>query len=139
MSESPAEKGKRILEGIERRDAEMAKKFNPDELIKEASKPRILVDEEHKEIGEIHYVLLSTKDLFELNKIEDKQERAMQMIFRMLKPCCPSLTLEKIQQFPSDVTARLAELLTSNMDFLQKPKPLTDGSKPTEKHSELAS
>jgi hypothetical protein len=136
MTESPAEKGKRVLEGIERRDAEIAKKFNPDELIKEASKPRVLVDEE---LGEIHYVLLTTKDLFELNGIENKQERAVQMIFRMLKPCYPTLTLEKIEQLPSDVTTRLATVLSGNMDFLQKQKPLTDGSKPTEKRNELAS
>jgi hypothetical protein len=136
MPESPAERGKRVIEKGEAKEREIAKKFDPKEIIRKASELRTVFD---SQLGEIKYTVLTTGDLFDLNKIENKDARARAMLFKLLHKAYPELKEEDIDRFPMDVATRLLNLLTNQTDFLQPEKTSTVGSESTPKHNVLAS
>jgi hypothetical protein len=124
MSKSPAEKGRELFEKEEAADRETAKKFDPKDIMKKAAKVRTVMD---SVLGEIKYTLLTTGDLFEINKIEDKEGRARAILFRLLRKAYPELKEEDIDEFPMEVTTRLLELLMPK-DFFQTPQLSKTGS-----------
>jgi hypothetical protein len=136
MTESPAEKGKRLFEKEEAVDIEAANKFDPKKILSKADEIRKIMD---PILGEISYTVLTTGDVFEVNKIEDKEAKAKAILFRLLRKAYPDLKEGDIDRFPMDVTTRLLQLLMSDDIFFQTPQQLKSGSESTATRKQLVS
>jgi hypothetical protein len=128
MSKTPAERGRELFEKEDAEDREVAKKFDPKDILAKASKVRKVRD---PVLGEIKYTVLTTGDLFEVNRIEDKEGKARAILFRMLRKAYPELKEDDINEFPMDVTTRLLQVLMSGENFFQIPQVSNAGSKST--------
>lgn len=127
--ESPAARGKRILDRIEAEEAETAKKFDPAQLIEDSERVHVIKD---PVLGEVKFTPLTTKDLFELSKIQGEYEQTTEIFFRLFRKAFPKLkSPEDIGKLPGDKLTRLSELLNSKENFFQIPRKLRHGSNAT--------
>ena len=136
MSKSPAETGRELFEKEEAADRELAKKFDPKRILQKAGEIRTLED---PVLGEIKYTILTTGDLFKLDKIAEKEERARMTIFLLLHKAYPDMKEQDIDGFPGDTTTRLCELIASPENFFQIPQVSRTGSESTNTPNSLAS
>jgi len=136
MSKSPAETGRELFEKEEAAERELAKKFDPKKILQKANEIRTLDD---PVLGEIKYTILTTGDLFKLDKIADKEERARMTIFLLLHKAYPDMKEQDIDGFPGDTTTRLCELIASPENFLKIPQASRTGSESTNTPNSLAS
>ena len=136
MSKSPAETGRELFEKEEAAERQLAKKFDPKRILQKANEIRTLDD---PVLGEIKYTILTTGDLFKLDKITDKEERARMTIFLLLHKAYPDMKEQDIDGFPGDTTTRLCELIASPENFFQIPQVSKTGSESTNTPNSLAS
>jgi hypothetical protein len=136
MSKSPAETGREIFEKEDAADRELAKRFDPKRILQKASEIRTLDD---PVLGNIKYTILTTGDLFKLDKISDKEERARMTIFLLLHKAYPDMKEQDIDGFPGEVTTRLCELIAGPDNFFQIPQVSKTGSESTITPNSLAS
>jgi len=136
MSKSPAEKGRELFEKEEAGDRELAKKFDPKKILEKANEIKTLDD---PVLGKVKYTILTTGDLFKLDKITEKEDRARMTIFLLLHKAYPDLKKEDIDEFPAEVTTRLCELIADPDNFFQIPQVSKTGSESTKTRSSLAS
>ena len=119
-------RGKRILDKLDAEEKETAKKFDPVRLIEDIEKIHVISD---SVLGEVKFTPLTTKDLFELNKIEGEYERTTELFYRLLRKAYPQLKgPEDIGKLPGDKLTRLSELLNSKENFFQIPRKFQRGS-----------
>jgi hypothetical protein len=129
MKEGPAERGKRILERIDAEEREIAKKFDPVQLIEESEKIRVIKD---PVLGDIKFTPLTTKDLFELSKVQGQYEQTTEIFYRLLRKAYPKLKgPDDIGKLPAQKLTRLSEILVAKENFFQIPKTLQRGSNVT--------
>jgi len=129
--ESVVEKGKRILREHEEKKREIAKKFDPKQLV---SKDLQTVYDE--ELGEIRFGQLTLKDSLEVGKAKTDEERSLLVLYHMLRKAYPDITLEDVENFPLDAATRLMTLMSQNIGFLASPQtPSPIGSKQTPQRS----
>ena len=128
MSEDPAERGRKLFEEEEKQDQETAKQFDPKSLVTKSNEIRKVY---HPELGEIKYTVLTARDLFEINKVEDKDARARTIVSRMLKKANPDLKEEEINEWPQDDFTKVLETLMADKSFFQPKSSPSDGSKST--------
>ena len=136
MSKSPAETGRELFEKEEAAERQLAKKFDPKRILQKANEIRTLDD---PVLGEVKYTILTTGDLFKLDKIADKEERARMTIFLLLHKAYRDMKEEDIDGFPGDTTTRLCELIASPENFFQIPQASKTGSESTNTPNSLAS
>jgi hypothetical protein len=136
MSKSPAEKGRELFEKEDTADNGLARKFDPKKILEKANETKTLND---PVLGEVKYTILTTGDLFKLDKITEKEERARMTIFLLLHKAYPDLKKEDIDEFPAEVTTRLCELIADPGNFFQIPQVSKAGSESTKTRSSLAS
>jgi hypothetical protein len=103
------------LEEYEAEQAAKAKLFNPQELVKEA---KTLRQKHHPKLGLVNYGVLTIDELFDLDKITEKDERSKAMLWMMLRKAYPDLTKEDVGRFPGVKAAELLKLMTQDADFL---------------------
>jgi len=119
-------RGKRILDRLDAEEKETAKKFDPVRLIEDIERVHVISD---SVLGEVKFTPLTTKDLFELNKIEGEYERTTELFYRLLRKAYPQLKgPEDIGKLPGDKLTRLSELLNSKENFFQIPRKFQRGS-----------
>jgi hypothetical protein len=99
-------------------DEEKAKQFDPDELIRGARELRTARDEE---LGLVRYRVLTMREMLELSKIQNEEERSLRMIHMMLADAYPTLTVEKLKELPASKAIRLMNLLLEKAGFQKKP------------------
>lgn len=114
MGEERLERLKEVAEKAKRLEAEKARLFNPDELVREAKKIRSLED---PILGTVKFRILTMKEMLELTRIQDESERALWMVHTMLKDAYPDLTVEKLQELPASTAVRLMNLLLEKAGF----------------------
>jgi hypothetical protein len=126
---SPAEVGRELFEKEEAAEREIAKKFDPRQILEKAREIKTIKD---PLLGEVKYTTLPAKDLWELNKISDEWERTRKMIFLLLHKAYPELKSEKdLDDFPAEELTRLCELIASPANFFHLPQTSTPGSTKT--------
>ena len=103
-----------------------AAKFDVAGIIK---KSRVIQEIVDPELGRICYVTLTFNDMKELRKLTDPSENSAYMLYLMLLPANPGLTVETIKLLPWDVTVRLMTVLLPKNTFL-KPTQLAKASDP---------
>ena len=131
MQNSEEEKIKQFgkeIEEFEKKQAKRAEIFDPVQIIQDAQEIHILKD---SKLGVIRYTPLTNEDLFAINKVQDKQARTREIIFRLLHKASPDLKVADIDKMPMSVTTRLLDLLVVDEDFLKTSAKLGIGSKPT--------
>lgn len=127
--EGPAARGKRILDRLDAEEKEIAKKFDPVQLVEDSEKIKTIQD---PVLGEVRFTPLTTKDLFELNKIQGEYEQTTEIFYRLLRKAYPKLKgPDDIGKFPGDKLTRLSELLSSKENFFQIPRKFQRGSNAT--------
>jgi hypothetical protein len=104
---------------MSKKEPHTTKKFDPKELIREASKVRKIVD---PELGEILYHQLRLIDMDEINKSTDPKERIAMVVFKYLGRAYPDLTLEDLKVMPLNTASRILDLI--NKDESPKTKVL---------------
>lgn len=112
--EMSEEKLREMVERARRLEAEKARLFNPDELIQEARKIRSVEDEV---LGTVKFRVLTMREMLELNKVKDEEERALRMVHMMLMDAYPNLTVEKLRELPAPIAVRLMNLLLERAGF----------------------
>lgn len=103
-----------VVEKARKLDEEKAKLFDPEEAVQEARTIRTIEDEE---LGVIKFRVLTMREMLELTKIKDEEERALRMIHAMLAPAYPTLTVEKLKDLPAPTATRLMNLLLERAGF----------------------
>ena len=93
------------------------RKFNPAKIIRESSRIQEIND---PDLGLIRFVPLAWNDIVEIKKKNpaDTWEVAIQIVFRMLAPVNPGMTIETVKLLPIDVVTRLMTLLGGKNSFL---------------------
>jgi hypothetical protein len=119
------------IEEFEKKQAQKAEIFDPVQIIKDAGEIHILKD---PKLGVIRYTPLTNKDLFAINKIQDKEARTREIIFRLLHKASPELKVQDVDEMPMAITTRLLELLVVDEDFLKTSAKLANGSKQAKTH-----
>ena len=114
--ESPAERGKRILEELERKEQEQAKLFDISEIIMDAERIREVYVPEINRI--VRFKKLTVAQDIELSKIEDPNRKALKMLYFMLHAADPKVTEESIERMPNDVAAAILRAILPKA-FLQ--------------------
>ena len=113
------EKGKKILEEHEKKQKLIEASI--DDILAKTDK---VFTVELPELGvTVHYKKLTIKDVLEIRKQakDDVDKQALLMLTRMLQKVNPNVTLEKVQQLPSDVAAKLLQEATRSFSpFLSK-------------------
>ena len=96
--ESPVERGKQILEELERKEQEQAKLFRIDEVLADASKIR---EEYIPELGfKVQYGLITLEDLEEIDRQKTMRDKTYCILAKMLQKADPNVTVEKIKKLP---------------------------------------
>jgi hypothetical protein len=127
--EGVAARGKRILDRIDAEERETAKKFDPALLVEESEKIQTIHD---AVLGEVKFTPLTTKDLFELSKVQGEYEQTTEIFFRLFRKAYPKLkSPDDIGKLPGDKLTRLSELLNSKENFFQIPRKFQRGSNAT--------
>jgi hypothetical protein len=132
--ESPAERGKRILEDEVAKDAEVSKMFDPVQLIADSAKIRIIKD---PVLGEVKFTVLTTEDMLAISaQSDDVVAQTKEIFFRLLHKAYPDLkSPDDIGRLPATTLTRLSEILGASENFFQIPKTSKHGSKKTLKPS----
>jgi hypothetical protein len=104
------EEYKQKLKEYEQKRAEEAKAFNIDKVLADANKIyEVLVPELD---CHVNYGPITMGDLVEINKAKTNEERAIRVLWLMLKKADPEVTLEKVQQLPlQTATAILKQIM----------------------------
>ncbi|MCJ7423552.1 hypothetical protein MUP01_04700 [Candidatus Bathyarchaeota archaeon] len=128
MSESEETVKKRVKEQFEKAEeeykakkAEKAKAWNPADAVARGKK---VVELDDPVFGHVKFVPLKNRELWELYKIQDLEERSNMMVLKMLKPVWPDLTLDDVRGFPADDATRWNKILSDSINF-QPAKSLT--------------
>lgn len=125
--ESPAERGKRILEEEAATDREAAKKFDPVKLIANADQIQIIKD---PVLGEVKYTVLTTQDMFDISALTTPIDQTKEILYRLLHKAYPDIkSPEDILKLPAKTVTRLGEIVAGIENFFQLPKSSTVGSK----------
>ena len=93
-------------------------KFNLAETIKKSR----VIQIEVPGLGLVRYRPLTFNDLAELGKKypNDPTQISLNMVFKMLAPTNPGLTIETIKMLPWDVVTRLLNALSTQTGYLPK-------------------
>ncbi len=127
---------KRKLAEHDAEDAKAAKLFDPQELVKESTS---IHEKIHPKHGLIKYGVLTTDELFSLDKITNPKDRAKTLLWMMLHKAYPNLTKEDVGKFPGMKSGELMNFLLSDTDFLiPAGKASQNGSRKTLKHRKQA-
>jgi hypothetical protein len=113
------------LKELEEEKLKRVRIFNPKELVKQAREIREIYDDD---LGLIRYSLLSYNQLQEIiENFKENKDRSMQLLFKMLAPANPGLTVEDIKAMPYEVVVRLLTKLQKEGGFFPQ-KPSQNGS-----------
>lgn len=91
----------------EAKRGERAKAFDVRELARSSSEPRSF---EHPKYGLIRYGVLTARDLFELGRLQDDEDRLITAIWKMLHKADKSVTKEDAANLPWDLVVELLRL-----------------------------
>jgi len=117
--EGPAEKGKRILEELERKEQKQARLFRIDDVLADASK----IHEEYiPELGyKIQYGLITLGDLEEIDRQKTLRDKTYCILAKMLQKADPNVTVEKIKKLPFEhATLIINRLIPHFLPQIQK-------------------
>lgn len=91
--------------------------FDPAGIIRKSQRIQEITD---PDLGLVRFVPLPWKDIVEIKKKNptDNMEAAIQMVYHMLAPVNPGMTLETVKLLPIDVVTRLMILLCNKNGFL---------------------
>jgi hypothetical protein len=129
-AESPAKRGKRILEEEAAAEAEIAKTFDPIKLIADADKIQEIKD---PILGLVKYTVLTTEDMFAIGKCATPSDQTKETMYRLLRKAYPELkSPDDILKLPAQTVVRLGEIIEGPDNFFQIPRYSLPGSKPTE-------
>jgi hypothetical protein len=124
------------LKEFEEEKLKRVRVFNPKQLVNKAREIREIYDED---LGLIRYSLLSYSQLNEIiENFKENKDRSMQLLFKMLSPANPGLTVDDIKAMPYEVVVRLLTKLQKEGGFFPQ-KPLENGSKSTEQPKQSGS
>ena len=120
--ESPVERGKRVLEELERKEREQAKLFRIDEVLADASKIR---EEYIPELGyRVQYGLITLEDLEEISRQKTVRDKTYCILAKMLQKADPNVTIEKVKKLPFEqatlILNRLAPHFLPQFQMLSK-------------------
>ena len=117
--ESPVERGKRVLEELERKEREQAKLFRIDEVLADASKIR---EEYIPELGyRVQYGLITLEDLEEIDRQKTVRDKTYCILAKMLQKADPNVTIEKIKKLPFEqATLIINRLIPHFLPQIQK-------------------
>jgi len=120
---------KEDLNKIEEEKLKRVRVFNPKQLVKQAKQIRELYDED---LGLIRYSLLSYNQLQDIiEEFKENKDRSMQLLFQMLVPANPGLTVDEVKAMPYEVVVRLLTRLQKEGGFFPA-KASGNGSTSTE-------
>ena len=110
-------------------DAKNARLFDPKAIAENAKQIQTLMD---KDLGEIRYGLLTSKEFKALNlgEIKDEEEQAYRVVHAMLQKANPDFTYEDFEAMPFDIKAILTERLTKRFPLFLRQQQLS-GLQPT--------
>ena len=107
-NKSPADVGRELFEKEEAAEREIAKKFDPLVIVKEATKLHRIVD---KQEGEILYYPVCLEDLDDISHATTETERTQILLFKLLGKAYPKLKLEDIKKMPVMKAAYILEAI----------------------------
>ena len=131
--EEKAEEFKQRLEEhtTERREvaAKNSRLFDPKAIAENARQIQTLND---KDLGEIRYGLLTSKEFKTLNlgEVKDEEEQAYRVVHAMLQKANPNFSYEDFEAMSFDIKAILTERLTKRFPLFLRQQQL-NGSQPT--------
>jgi hypothetical protein len=113
-----------------------ARLFDPKAIAENAKQIQTLMD---KDLGEIRYGYLTSKEFKALNlgEIKDEEEQAYRVVHAMLQKANPDFTYEDFEAMPFDIKAILTERLTQRFPLFLRQQQLS-GSQPTKTPSSSA-
>ena len=113
--------------------ARNARLFDPKAIAENAKQIQTLMD---KDLGEIRYGLLTSREFKALNlgEVKDEEEQAYRVVHAMLKKANPNFTYEDFEAMPFDIKAILTERLTKRFPLFLRQQQLS-GSQQTGKPS----
>ena len=113
--------------------ARNARLFDPKAIAENAKQIQTLMD---KDLGEIRYGLLTSREFKALNlgEVKDEEEQAYRVVHAMLKKANPDFTFEDFEAMPFDIKAILTERLTKRFPLFLRQQQLS-GSQQTGKPS----
>jgi hypothetical protein len=116
--------------------AKNARLFDPKAIAENAKQIQTLMD---KDLGEVRYGYLNSKEFKALNlsEIKDEEEQAYRVVHAMLQKANPDFTYEDFEAMPFDIKAILTERLTKRFPLFLRQQQLS-GSQPTGKPSSSA-
>lgn len=115
MSEERIEEYRRRLEEYEKKQNKLSQSIDLKDL---AKKTRELKSVYIEGLGELKYGALTFMDLVEVSKYQADEERAIAIIYHMLKKAYPDLALEDVRNLPFDVSSKIMIALSRDLSFL---------------------
>ena len=119
---------KRQLEEHDTEQKEVAAKnarlFDPKAISESAKQIQTLMD---KDLGEIHYGLLTSREFKALNlgNVTDEEEQAYRVVHAMLQKANPDFNYEDFEAMPFDIKAILTERLTKRFPLFLRQQQLS--------------
>ena len=113
-----------------------ARLFDPKAIAENAKQIQTLMD---KDLGEVRYGYLTSKEFKALNlgEVKDEEEQAYRVVHAMLQKANQALTYEDFEAMPFDIKAILTERLTKRFPLFLRQQQLS-GSQPTKTPSSSA-
>ena len=117
-------------------DAKNARLFDPKAIAENAKQVQTLMD---KDLGEIRYGYLTSKEFKALNlgEVKDEEEQAYRVVHAMLQKASPDFTYDDFEAMPFDIKAILTERLTKRFPLFLRQQQLS-GLQPTKTLSSSA-
>ena len=112
-------------------DAKNARLFDPKAIAENAKRIQTVMD---KDLGEIRYGYLTSKEFKALNlgEIKDEEEQAYRVVHSMLQKASPDFAYEDFEAMPFDIKAILTERLTKRFPLFLRQQQL-HGLQPAKK------
>ncbi len=105
-------------------DAKNARLFDPKAIAENAKQIQTLMD---KDLGEIRYGYLTSREFKALNlaEVKDEEEQAYRVVHAMLQKASPDFTYEDFEAMPFDIKAILTERLTKRFPLFLRQQQLS--------------
>ena len=109
--------------------AKNARLFDPKAIAENAKQIQTLMD---KDLGEVRYGLLTSREFKALNlgEVKDEEEQAYRVVHAMLQKANSNFAYEDFEAMPFDIKAILTERLTKRFPLFLRQQQLS-GSQPT--------